>query len=433
MTQQTLEEGPPTAPWRDRRFLVFATGNFTNNLGEAAYKVGLPLFVYELTGSLVVMSLLAALVPAMLLISPWLGAVVDRRGPRVFVVPGLLIQLAGAVALNFTVLAGHTSTAALFCLAALIQLGGEMYRAGWIAGVPSMFPHNAARSRAVLSSLFVTSNIVGPLLVAVGVGLVGYLGLLWFNAATFLAPIVVWLLGVHPPAKAHVAHVAHGHGPAAGERPSLTRDVLDGWRIVRAEKRVLYVQLTSLPLHFAGGVGVLAFLVWYLRDHMEVSASGVSTAQAVANIGALAGSVYIAARARARPRLVLACAAVVMTGTLFAMALPSTGVFVACMVAFFTMRSAMTAVTAMIIVKYLPTEVVGRAEGLFNLMSGAPILLAPLLIPLVQRSWGSAAVLMFLGTAAGISLICLIRFWPHWSDADTDDPTSPVNSDPVAK
>ncbi|MFE6522597.1 MFS transporter [Streptomyces sp. NPDC057794] len=420
MDQQTA--GAP-APWRDRRFVVFATGNFVNNLGEASYKVGLPLFVYELTGSLTTMSLLAALAPFMLLLSPWLGAIVDRWGPRVFVVPGLLVQLAAAVALNLAVLAGHASTAVLFVLGALVQLGGEMYRTGWIAGVATMFPRNAARSRAVLSSLFVTSNIVGPLLVAVGVGLVGYLGLLWFNAATFLAPIAVWLMGVHPPAK---ERGADGAGP--GRRPTLVRDILDGWHVMRAEKRVLYVQLTSLPLHFVSGVGVLSFMVWYLRDHWHMSASGVSTAQAVANVGALAGSVYIAARARTRPRIVLAGAAVVMTGALFAMALPSTWVFIACMVAFFTMRSAMTAVTAMIVVKYLPPEVVGRAEGLFNLMSGLPILLAPLLIPLVQGTWGDVAVLLFLGAAAGLSLLCLVRFWPHWSDGDATHP-APATGD----
>lgn len=197
MDQQAVGDSAATAPWRDRRFVVFATGNFVNNLGEASYKVGLPLFVYELTGSLTTMSLLAALAPFMLLLSPWLGAIVDRWGPRVFVVPGLLIQLAAAVALNLAVLAGHAFTAALFFLGALVQLGGEMYRTGWITGVATMFPRNAARYRAVLSSLFVTSNIVGPLLVAVGVGLVGYLGLLWFNAATFLAPIAVWLMGIH--------------------------------------------------------------------------------------------------------------------------------------------------------------------------------------------------------------------------------------------
>lgn len=428
MTRQApLDRSDP--PWRDRRFLVFAVGNFVNNLGESAYKVGLPLFVYELTGSLTTMSLLAALAPAMLLISPWFGAVVDRWGPRVFVVPGLVIQLVGAVTLNLAVLAGHSTTAILFCLAALVQLGGELYRAGWIAGVPSMFPRDAARSRALLSSLFVTSNIVGPLLVAVGVGLIGYLGLLWFNAATFLAPIAVWLMGIHPPAKVYMTKERGAGKPG----PGLTRDIVDGWRIVRGEKRVLYVQLTSLPLHFAGGVGVLAFMVWYLRNHWAMPATGVSIAQAVANTGALVGSLYIAARAGTRPRVVLAVSAVVMTGALLAMAIPSAWVFVVCMVAFFTMRSAMTAVTAVITVKYLPTEVVGRAEGLFNLMSGAPILLAPLLVPLVQRGWGSTAVLVFLGLAAAISLICLIRFWPQWSDDDSNAPADAVDGDPVAK
>ncbi|MEU3340624.1 MFS transporter [Streptomyces sp. NPDC002144] len=427
MTQQT-DGNPPVAPWRDRRFVVFATGNFVNNLGEAAYKVGLPLFVYELTGSLTTMSLLAALAPLMLLLSPWLGAVVDRWGPRVFVVPGLLLQLSSAVALNLAVLAGQASTTALFCLGGLVQLGGEMYRTGWITGVATMFPHNAARSRAVLSSLFVTSNIVGPLLVAVGVGLVGYLGLLWFNAATFLAPIAVWLLGIHPPAKA-----PRRGDDEPGRRPALIRDILDGWQVLRAEKRVLYVQLTSLPLHFAGGVGVLSFMVWYLRDHWHMSPSSVSTAQAVANVGALAGSVYIAARARTRPRIVLALSATVMTGALFAMALPSTLVFVACMVAFFTMRSAMTAVTAMIIVKYMPPDVVGRAEGLFNLMSGLPILVAPLLIPVVQQTWGDIAVLVFLGLAAGLSLLCLLRFWPHWSDAEATAPAPATGDDMPVK
>ncbi|WP_327250448.1 MFS transporter [Streptomyces sp. NBC_01244] len=416
-------------PWRDRKFLIFASGNFANNLGEAAYKVGLPLYVYELTGSLTTMSLLAALSPAMLLLSPWLGAIVDRWGPRVFVVPGLLLQLVAAVALNLIALTGDIATVPLFCLAALVQLGGEMYRAGWITGVPGMFPRNAAQSRAVLSSLFVTSNIAGPLVVAAGVGLVGYLGLLWFNAATFIAPIIVWLLGVHPPARKRPVAIDR---PSL-DRPSLGRDIIDGWHIIKAEKRVLYVQLTALPLHFASGIGVLAFMIWYLRDHWGMSASGVSTAQAVANIGALAGSVYIAARARTRPRTVLALSAAIMTAALFTMAIPSTWSFVACMVAFFTMRSAMTAVSAMIIVKYLPPEVVGRAEGLFNLIGGAPLLLAPLLIPLVQGTFGSTAVLMFLGSAAGLSLLCLARFWPHWSDPDHTSTDTPVSGDVPVK
>ncbi|MDH6221594.1 MFS transporter [Streptomyces pseudovenezuelae] len=418
---QTQQADIEAAPWRERRFLVFACGNFANNLGESAYKVGLPLYIYDLTGSLRTMSLLAALAPAVVLLSPLLGAVVDHWGPRVFVVPGLLVQLTGAVALNLCVLNDHVSMPVLFGLATVVQVGGEMYRSGWIAGVRGMFPHNAARSRAALSTLFVTSNVVGPIVVAVGVGLVGYLGLLWFNVASFLAPIAVWLAGVHPPAKDR---------PVPRRPITLGRDIIDGWHIVKAEKRVMYVQLTALPLQFASGIGVLSFMVWYLRDHWDVSASGVSVAQGTANVGALAGSAYIAARARARPRYVLAVSVAVMTAALFAMTVDSPWTFVPCMVAFFTMRSAMTAVSAMIIVKYLPSEVLGRAEGLFNLFIGIPLLIAPLLIPVVQGALGSTAVLVALGMTAGLSLLCLARFWPQWDDSDSAD-SPPLTSKDV--
>jgi MFS family permease len=405
MPEQGRAEREP-APWRDHRFLVFAAGNFVNNLGEGAYKIALPLYVYEVTGSLAVMSVLAALSPATLLLSPWLGAVVDRWGPRVFVVPGLLVQLAGGVALSLNVLVGRPSTAALFVLAAVVQLGGEMYRAGWMAGVPSMFPRSPGRSRAVLSSLFVASNIIGPLLVVVLLGPFGYVGLLWFNTTTFLAPIAVWLVGIHPPSRQR---------PASGGFLLGGRDILDGWRVITAEKRVLYVKLTALPLHFASGIGVLAFMIWYLRDQVHLGASGVGAVQAVANVGALAGSMMIAALASVRTRMVLAASAVGMTGALFAMALPVAAVFVVCMVVFFSLRSAMTATSEMIIVKYLPVGVVGRAAGVFNLIDGVPILVAPLLILLVQRTFGATAVLVFLGVVAAGSMSLLAMFWHRWN------------------
>lgn len=385
------------APWRDRRFVIFSVGNFANNLGEGAYKVALPLYVYELTGSLVTMSLIAALSPVMLLAGPWFGAMVDRFGSRVFVVPGLMIQLVAAVALNSTATLGLLSLAWLFVLAALIQLGGELYRTGWIAGVPRMFPDNAPRCRALLSSLFVVSNVVGPLVVAVGLGWVGYLGLLWFNAATFLAPVIVWLIGIHPPPVRR----------PAGPRTGLFRDIVEGWRIVRGTPEVFRIQLMTLPLHFVSGIGVLAFLVWYLRDHMRVPAETVGLVQTAFNIGALVGSLFVATRVTRGPERVVVVCAFVMTGALFAMAIPSLAVLVVVMVAFFMVRSAMTAVSAMIMVKHLPADVIGRAEGLFNLISGIPVLAAPLIIPVVQGAVGARGVLIVLGVVSALSLLGL--------------------------
>jgi hypothetical protein len=128
--------------------------------------------------------------------------------------------------------------------------------------------------------------------------------------------------------------------------------------------------------------------------------------------------VTIATLAGIRTRIVLALSAVGMTAAIFLMALPVTALFIGCMVVFLSLRSAMTATSEMIIVKYLPVNVVGRAAGVFNLFDGIPILLAPLLIPVVQRAFGVTAVLIFLGLVAAISLALLARFWARWTGGE---------------
>jgi len=405
--------GPPggASPWRNPRFRIFAAGNFANNVGEGAYKVALPLFAYETTDSLAVMSLLAALAPATLLLSPVLGVYVDRWGPRSFVVPGLLIQLAGAVALIVSGMAGDISVLAFFVFGAVVQIGGELYRAGWMAGVPGMFPDAAARSRGLLSTLFVLSNITGPLMLAALVPWVGYLGVLAINALTFLAPIAVWLIGVHPPRRLP---------KSGGMRVSLGGDLAQGWAAVRGERRVLYVKLSALPLHFVSGSGVMAFFFFHLADELAVGASTIGVAQATANAGALAGSLYVTSRSRASPRAVLAIAASGMTLALVVMPLQHALGFIALMALFFGLRSAVTCVSEMILVKFTSEHVLGRAAGLFNLMDGIPLLAAPLVIPLLHEALGSTGVFLTLGGVATVSLLLIRALWRDWgSGSDT--------------
>lgn len=64
----------------------------------------------------------------------------------------------------------------------------------------------------------------------------------------------------------------------------------------------------------------------------------------------------------------------------------------------------------MTIVKYLPPEVIRKAEGLFDLMNGLPVLLAP---------HSSRATSLGRDRSPGLSLLFLIHFWPHRSDWDT--------------
>ncbi|MEV4443417.1 MFS transporter, partial [Streptomyces sp. NPDC049577] len=212
MSAPAATERAEPSPFRDPRFRVFAAGNVVNNVGEAVYATVLPLLAYDLTGSLAVMSLLAAAVPVSLLLAPWLGSAADRWGPRVLVVPGLLVQAAAGLAMNLCLVAGRAPVWLFFGCALLVAVGGAAYRTGWMAGTPAMFPRSPVRARGTLNSLFFATTLAGPLLTAGCLPLIGYTGLLWINLATFFAPIVVWALGVHPERRT-AAKTAQGGGP----------------------------------------------------------------------------------------------------------------------------------------------------------------------------------------------------------------------------
>lgn len=399
------QEVPAPSPWRDRRFAVFATGNFVNNVGEQIFRVGLPLLVYDLTGSLLVMSMLVVLESAVLLLGPALGAVVDRWGPRVLVVPGLLVQLVAAAALNLFALGEDAPLWPLFVLGAFVALGGSAYRAGWMAGVATMFPDNPVRSRGSLNTLFVLSRVVGPLVVATTLGQLGYLALLWLNTASFLAPIIVWSLGVHPP------RAAYQKG-----RMTMLSDIMEGWRTIRGHPIVIRAELVSLPLHGVASAGTIALAVYYLRSEWQTPARWVSAILMAVNIGALVGVMLVAERRRLRVRRTMAVSAVGMTGLLFGMAVPNLEIFVCCLVLFHVLRQCMATAGLLMIFKYLPARAVGRASGILDLFEAVPELAFPLLIPLLEPGIGAQGTFLLLGAVALTSVLGLIVTWHSWTD-----------------
>ena len=389
----------PASPWRDRRFRIFAVGNSINNIGDSVYDVTLPLLAYELTGSLTAMAVLAAYIPATLLLGPVLGAVADRWGARLLVVPGLLVQLCSGVVIVAVALGDSTPLWLLFTFGATLQVGGAAYRVGWMTGVPAMFPDNAVRARGTLSSLFVSTTIIGPLIVAAFVGPVGYVGLLAVNLVTFLAPIVVWYLGIQPPRPDAV--------PVAG-RLRLGRDIAEGWRVIRAERRLWAAVLVGLPLEFVFSVGTTSLFVFYLRDLFQVRAGSVALILMVANLGALAGSLSVSERKRFRVLGTLVVITIGAVACLVTMSIMVLWVVVAGFVLFYILDG-MTGVTYSVIpVRYLPTEKYGRALGFIRLVLGVPAFLAPMIIAMIGGLLAPSFAFLLI---AGVGLVSVILLW----------------------
>ncbi|HEX8582318.1 MAG TPA: MFS transporter [Acidimicrobiales bacterium] len=395
----------PWSPWRDTGFRVFAAGNVANNIGDAVYAVALPLLVFDLNGSLQLMSLLAALGPVALVLGPVFGLAADRWGPRVLVVPGLVVQMVAALVLNAAAFWFGAPFLVLFVAGALVQLGGGMYRSGWMSGIPSMWPQDPGRARGALSSCYVATTVIGPGLAAALVDGVGYELLLWFNLLTFVAPIVVWRMGIHP-------------APADPNRPrsSPARELAAGWAILRRSSRVFRVMVLSLPFDFVSSTGTVTLVIFHLRDRWDMSASGVSAVLLAANVGALVGSLAVSERSSWPLRRLLAVGLVGVVACLLVLPAPFLPAVVVAFVVFFVVDSALAVATEMLVYRTIPAEAIGRSNGFWRLVHGVPQLLAPLFISVLGDLVGSSATFVVLAAIGGVSVAWLAASWRALAD-----------------
>jgi MFS family permease len=389
------------SPWRDGRFRLFAAGNLINNLGEGMYTFALPLLALSYTGSLSAMALLVAVTPLVVTVAgPFIGHIVDRHGSRVVVVPGLLLQLAASLALNVALLSGPVPIGALYAAEIAVQIGAVSYRGGWLAGIPAMFPDSPGRARGTLSMLFGVSLIAGPALAALLVGSIGFTGLLWLNSITFVAPIVVWFLGVNPVDRQRLYRVDTG---------SLVASLSDGARIFLGGSRLGVLMWLTTPVSFVFSTGTITLFVFVASSQMRADASAIGVALAVANIGGVAGALATSELPRWKMRAIAVGGLLCTTACLVVLG-AGVGLIVAtvALTAFLVCDNVLTVATEMEMFSSVPPALMGRAVGMWRLVTGLPNVAAPAAIAVVAAHLSPNAIFFCLAAVSAAPLAWLL-------------------------
>lgn len=390
-----------SSPWRDRQFRLFAAGNLTNNLGEGMYGFALPLLALSYTGSLPTMALLVAVTPLIItLAGPLLGHVVDRYGSRVLVVPGLLFQLTASLVLNFALLAGPVPVWSLYVVEIIVQIGAVSYRAGWLAGIPAMFPRNSGRARGSLTVLFQTSLILGPALASVLVNPIGFTGLLWLNSLTFLAPLIVWFCGINPVAGQECYRVVS---------VSLVDSLRAGLRIFARSGKMGTLAALMVPASFTFSIGTTTLFVFLTRHVLGASFTAIGITLAVANVGGLAGALITAEIPRWQIRTVAVLALSSATGCL-ALIAAGAGLLLATagLTLFYACDNVISVATEMEMFSSVTPELIGRATGIWRLATGMPSVAAPTVIAALNSILPPRAIFLVLAVISTMPLIWLL-------------------------
>lgn len=174
---------------KNSRFVAYAGGLFFDRLGNSIYMVILPLLIYAKSQSLwaLTLAILLQVLPkvfSFLLVGPLL----DGMNRKKIFFQALIVQ--SVVSFLMGVLCYfESSVSAYLFLATVMSVAFDFSRNCERTLVPLMFPQNIPQATSLLASVFSICCIVGPLLIYLIPGKENHAYLLYFNSATFLAPI----------------------------------------------------------------------------------------------------------------------------------------------------------------------------------------------------------------------------------------------------
>jgi MFS family permease len=377
--------------WRNRRFLTFSAGVFTNSLGDGVYTVALPLLAYDLTKSLRVMVLLSAAFPVALLVSgPLFGYIADRYGSRVLIVPGLAVQFAAALTLNLLLGADRLGPAMMVVCQFIVQVGGAAYRSGWFASLTTLFPEQPGQARGILAAQYEATTILGPLLAGALVGPLGFHALLWLNLITFAAPALVWFGGIRAPRESD-----------GGAAPiGVARSLAEGWGVLRSSRPVFVAMLLLVPCELLASTGTMNLSLYYLRDYLRFSNGVVTGVIALINLATMACALLVSRRSRVRLRTVAAIALGMMAVGLLTLPTAVALLVIPALVVVFSAYGAITTAAEILLYDTLPRQVIGRVYGFFRLVWGTASALGPLVILAASTVTGTRGTFLVLGVIA---------------------------------
>jgi MFS family permease len=265
-------------------------GQVTSQVGEGLNKVALLWFVYELTGSAMMMTLVGLLqtVPP-LVFGPLIGVYLDRL-PKKRVM--IWVDLA-RTALTFLIPAlyglGVLAIEWLYVLIFLTSLVSTVFGPALTSAVPLL----VKRSELVSANALIqgTNNIgvlVGPAISGLGIALIGAEHVLYVNAATFFVSALC-LMPIRMPEERLNNQVSAQTAPE-----SVMQDLLAGFRFVFGHHRTVFSLVIIAALYNLGAAAFVFLLPVYAKELLRVGPVQLGWLWSALGVGMLIASAWLA-------------------------------------------------------------------------------------------------------------------------------------------
>ncbi len=397
-------------PTASRDFRVFLAGRTVSAFGTALTRFGLPLLVYQLTGSPVNLAVAAVATNLPnLLFGLVIGAWVDRLDRKRLMIVADLVRSVALASIPVLAVVDLLSVAWVYGVIFVASTLTIVFEAAQFAAVPSIVSKDQlvtanGRLRAANS----VAMVVGP---AVGGALLGVLAvesLLAIDAVSFVVSAGSLLL------------LSASFTVAPRERATKIRaDVIEGLRFVFGNPVLRDLAIMMALVNLVAST-VFAQLVLLAKDHLTASDAEVGYLYAAGAIGAtLTG--LLAGRIRERVSFTVAALGALIVGGLLSIALGATAVFIlaAAAWALFSGSSLFFNVnTASLRQEIAPSAMLGRVVTVAQVSAWSLSSIGVLLGAWLIEATGSVSLVFILSGVLQVAIAC--TFWAVSSLRDVD-------------
>ena len=391
----------PVPAWlsvlRRPAFALLWVGEMVSFLGDEVFFIAITLWVYALTGS--AMTLAAALSAgyvAQAVFSFLAGAVADRVDRRAVVAFSDVGRAIVVAALPFVL---PRSLPAGLILLGVLNVGSVFFRAAVNALLPSIA---SADELPTVNALFQTTEriaeIVGGVLGAAAVIALGYIGVMFADAASFLVSAVCILL----------MPLAWGAGLGARKGASITADLMGGLRYLWHTPFQRYFALLILPGYLTLAFEVLRAPMVVHTAHLSPAAYGI--VNSTLGVGKLATALVLAGLTRRWATPNLAVFAYVLAGlgvAVFASAPWYLGLIAGAFI--FSVGNMLSSiVNATLVMQVTPQALLGRVLGNRQMLVQGTRLIGALALGRVADAASPPVALWIM---AGACIIGVLMVW----------------------
>ncbi|GAA1043006.1 hypothetical protein GCM10009557_70340 [Virgisporangium ochraceum] len=263
-------------------FAAVAASQFVSLLGSGMTSFALGVWMFQKTGSVTLLGLIAAcaLAPG-IVVSPFAGAVDDRADRRKVMLLGDLGAGVGTLVLAALIWSGDLRPWHLFVVLSWSSVCSAFQRPAYLSAVPQLIPKRyLARANGFAMSLDAGSQVLAPLLAGALVVTIGLAGVILVDVVTFSVSVLVLLLLRFPNALPW------------RRRESIRAEIAGGFRYITARHGIMALLVQAAACNVL--LAMLGVLVTPLVLRTIDDPGALGFVMAAGGVGVLAGGLAMA-------------------------------------------------------------------------------------------------------------------------------------------